>query len=130
MESVMAPEMIEQIALANGFKLKRQPDGSMALNPYVFEFARALLVASLTPPAQEQDVIADFINKQEPLGAEFEKVLHNNLDSLYEADEPAECRHGSWNHLSTRGTRKELEEDAEKLRRQVKREIAILSEGW
>lgn len=42
----MSPDMIERIALANGFKLKEQPDGSMALNPYVFEFARALLESS------------------------------------------------------------------------------------
>lgn len=38
----MTDEQIEAIALANGFKLKEQPDGSMALNPYVFEFARAM----------------------------------------------------------------------------------------
>lgn len=42
---MITPETIEQIALANGFKLKEQPDGSMALNPYVFEFARALLAS-------------------------------------------------------------------------------------
>ena len=34
------------------------------------------------------DPIADFIQGQEPLGAEFEKVLHDNLDSLYETDVP------------------------------------------
>jgi hypothetical protein len=36
-------EQIVRIALANGFKLKPQPDGTMWLNPYVFQFARALL---------------------------------------------------------------------------------------
>lgn len=36
-------DRITQIALDNGFKLKEQPDGSMALNPYVFDFARALI---------------------------------------------------------------------------------------
>lgn len=36
---------IRRIALANGFKYKQQPDGSMDLNPYVFEFAKALLTA-------------------------------------------------------------------------------------
>ena len=36
-------EKIKQIALANGFKLKEQPDGSMDLNPYVYDFAEALL---------------------------------------------------------------------------------------
>lgn len=122
----MTPELIEQIALANGFKLKKQPDGSMALNPYVFEFANALLLAAnLTPPAN--NAIADFIYKQEPLGSEFEKVLHDNLDSLYETEEQPEHKHGSWNHLATRGARKDLEEDSKKLRKQVKREAAILA---
>ena len=37
---------ITEIALANGFKLKEQPDGSLALNPYVFDFAKALVDAS------------------------------------------------------------------------------------
>lgn len=46
----MTNEQIEHIALANGFKLKQQPDGSMALNPYVFEFARALLFEAKLPP--------------------------------------------------------------------------------
>lgn len=41
----MTNEEIQEIALANGFSLKKQPDGSMALNPYVFEFARALVAA-------------------------------------------------------------------------------------
>ena len=35
--------LIEKIALENGFKLKQQPNGKMALNPYVFDFAEKLL---------------------------------------------------------------------------------------
>ncbi len=38
----MTNEQIKEIALANGFKLKEQPSGEMDLNPYVYEFARAL----------------------------------------------------------------------------------------
>ena len=34
---------IKRIALANGFKLKKQPGGEMDLNPYVYDFARALI---------------------------------------------------------------------------------------
>ena len=45
MKNEMTPERITELALANGFKLKAQPDGSTALNPYVFAFARALLDA-------------------------------------------------------------------------------------
>ena len=40
----MTNEQIKEIALANGFRLKEQPDGEMDLNPYVYEFARALFV--------------------------------------------------------------------------------------
>lgn len=42
---------IELIALAHGFELKPQADGSMALHPYVFDFARALLAQGLRPVA-------------------------------------------------------------------------------
>lgn len=35
--------LIEKMALENGFKLKQQPNGKMALNPYVFDFAEKLL---------------------------------------------------------------------------------------
>lgn len=38
----MNKQQIKELALANGFKLKEQPDGSMDLNPYVYDFAAAL----------------------------------------------------------------------------------------
>ena len=38
----MSYETIKEIALANGFKLKKQPDGSDDLNPYVYEFAKVV----------------------------------------------------------------------------------------
>lgn len=38
----MHREQIKELALATGFKLKIQPDGSEDLNPYVYEFAEAL----------------------------------------------------------------------------------------
>ncbi len=41
--NTISNEQIREIALANGFKLKEQPDGEMDLNPYVYDFARALL---------------------------------------------------------------------------------------
>jgi hypothetical protein len=40
---------IQDILLENGFTLKKQPDGSMALNPYVFSAIRAVLAAALDP---------------------------------------------------------------------------------
>lgn len=39
----MNRDQIKAIALANGFKLKEQVDGSMDLNEYVYQFANALL---------------------------------------------------------------------------------------
>ena len=39
----MNNEQIKEIALANGFKLKEQPNGEVDLNPYVYKFSRELL---------------------------------------------------------------------------------------
>lgn len=41
----MTNDQIKELALANGFKLKEQPDGSMDLNLYVYDFARALILS-------------------------------------------------------------------------------------
>lgn len=49
-------DQIQAAALAAGFTLKPQPDGSMALHPHVFEFARAVLAAG---QQAAQDQIAD-----------------------------------------------------------------------
>lgn len=39
----MNKQRIKELALANGFKLKEQSDGSVDLNPYVYEFALVLM---------------------------------------------------------------------------------------
>ena len=39
----MTNDQIKEIALKSGFKLKEQSDGSMDLNPYVYDFARSLI---------------------------------------------------------------------------------------
>lgn len=39
----MTNDQIKELALANGFKLKEQPNGEMDLNPYVYDFAHALM---------------------------------------------------------------------------------------
>lgn len=46
----MINDRVKELALANGFKLKQQPDGSEDLNPYVYDFARALLADTLADP--------------------------------------------------------------------------------
>ena len=35
-------QKVKELALANGFKLKEQADGSMDLNAYVYDFADAI----------------------------------------------------------------------------------------
>ncbi|MCO8088214.1 hypothetical protein NI451_07490 [Acinetobacter indicus] len=40
-------ELIKNMALENGFKLKQQPTGEMELNPYVYQFAWALINQAL-----------------------------------------------------------------------------------
>lgn len=39
----MNKKQIKNLALSNGFKLKEQSSGEMDLNPYVYDFADALL---------------------------------------------------------------------------------------
>lgn len=39
----MNKNQIKDLALSNGFKLKQQPTGERDLNPYVYDFAEALL---------------------------------------------------------------------------------------
>lgn len=43
----MDKQKVRELALANGFKLKPQPDGSEDLNPYVYEFAAALAAEAI-----------------------------------------------------------------------------------
>ena len=41
---VLSTEEIRETALACGFKLKIQPGGGLDLNPYVYNFVRAILI--------------------------------------------------------------------------------------
>lgn len=56
----MTNEQIKEIALANGFKLKEQPDGEMDLNPYVYDFARALVILKLDEAANDINDCEEF----------------------------------------------------------------------
>lgn len=49
---------IERIALECGFKKTEQPDGRMALNPYVYRFARQIVAASDARPETERNCFA------------------------------------------------------------------------
>lgn len=56
----MTNDQIKEIALANGFKLKEQPDGAMDLNPYVYDFARALVILKLDEAANDINDCEEF----------------------------------------------------------------------
>lgn len=56
----MTNDQIKEIALANGFKLKEQPSGEMDLNPYVYEFARALVILKLDEAANDINDLEEF----------------------------------------------------------------------
>ena len=53
----MDVQKIKELALANGFKLKEQADGSMDLNAYVYDFANAIEQAAKAQAAPEGFVL-------------------------------------------------------------------------
>ena len=46
-------QKVKELALANGFKLKEQADGSMDLNAYVYDFANAIEQAAKAQAVHE-----------------------------------------------------------------------------
>ena len=50
-------QKIKELALANGFKLKEQADGSMDLNAYVYDFANAIEQAAKAQAVPEGYVL-------------------------------------------------------------------------
>lgn len=57
----MNNERIKELALANGFNLKEQSDGTMELNPYVYEFVKALLKASYEGELFTADILSKLV---------------------------------------------------------------------
>lgn len=45
----MTNEQIKELALAHGFKLKEQPNGSKDFHPYIYELVRAALARACQP---------------------------------------------------------------------------------
>lgn len=50
-------QKIKELALANGFKLKDQPNGELDLNPYVYDFANAIEQAAKAQAVSEGFVL-------------------------------------------------------------------------
>lgn len=81
----MTNDQIKEIALANGFKLKEQPDGSMDLNPYVYEFAQklALTVEIATIQrmlAASRSKYSEFVRETLDYSFELEQDLEFGID--------------------------------------------------
>jgi len=73
----MTNEQIRDIALANGFKLKEQPDGRQDLNPYVYDFARALLDSNVVRNRKQPyvETWTDGYNDADEMGAEWRRQM-------------------------------------------------------
>lgn len=66
----MTNEDIKTVALKNGFKLKVQDDGSLDLNPYVYDFARELA-------ATQNELLFDLLQSHHwVVTKDTEKVVH------------------------------------------------------
>lgn len=72
----MNNESIKKIALSNGFKLKQQTDGSMELNPYVYDFAKYLSEELLKENAELRST-------NEFLRSQFKKYMQTADISIY-----------------------------------------------
>lgn len=62
----MDRDAIRALALAHGFKLKPQPDGTEDLNPYVYDFAVALMATAL-----DQDLLTEVGQRAIYLAAKY-----------------------------------------------------------
>jgi len=77
----MTNNQIKEIAIANGFKLKEQPDGGRDLNPYVYDFARSLL-------RHQNRILFKEIKDYHPVSIQgCLRVIQTNLDKLDEVQD-------------------------------------------
>ena len=80
MTTELTNQQIREIALANGFKLQAQTESRMDLNPYVYDFARALLAEAIPKghAAAEKDLLADGGLAQKAFWHAFEQAKCND----------------------------------------------------
>lgn len=81
----MTNDQIKELALANGFKLKEQPNGEMDLNPYVYDFAQklALTVEIATIQrmlAASRSKYSEFVRETLDYSFELEQDLEFGID--------------------------------------------------
>jgi len=80
----MTNDQIRDIALANGFKLKEQPDGTQDLNPYVYDCCRKLLLLKL---GQIVGDMTDLIDGKDTLESQSmldrcDEIIDRHIDEL------------------------------------------------
>jgi len=68
----MDKKIVKEVALANGFKLKEQPDGSLELNPYVYVFADKLVEHQLAKVCSLEEQVEEL---QQDLEAQREETI-------------------------------------------------------
>lgn len=88
-------EQIEALALASGFEPKRQPDGSMALHPHVFELARQLLAAGQSLPVIDWQPIETAPRAPLPGPGDKDPLLNRGKPVLVFCEENG-CMHVAW----------------------------------
>jgi len=76
MASLFASRQIDQ-----DYQVERKVDGRLDIT---FRTHDQISSLSFLPPPHQPSPLANLAQEQEPLGREFEEVLHNNLDQLYE----------------------------------------------
>lgn len=85
----MTNDQIKELALAYGFKLKEQPNGEMDLNPYVYDFARALIL-------NRDETLFYFISKYRDRmnlqRSDIKQAIDHCLDIIQEKSDEVEKR--------------------------------------
>ena len=81
----MDNQKIKELALANGFKLKEQADGSMGLNAYVYDFANAIEQAAKAQAVPEWISVKDQLPPSDPYNREYwvYETLNNKVQHDY-----------------------------------------------
>lgn len=90
-------QKIKELALANGFKLKEQADGSMDLNAYVYDFANAIEQAAKAQAVPDGFVVVPKKATKKMLDAGYEAhdgffsngAVQDVYVAMIEAQEPA-----------------------------------------
>ena len=103
----MNKQQIKELALENGFNLKEQPDGTLDLNPYVYDFAAALkaqwhadILAEISPQVSASKPVAwlwkyrgfVLVTASEAKAIELQEDPENEVTPLYAIPEQVKAK--------------------------------------